>query len=514
MARPIVDRRSNPIIPTKAELGGLLALIAFYVVFDVVSEEGYYIVNVLGPSILFVIVGSAAWFLIKRDPPMIWAPLFSFRVATAAFFGIGSIVPLFLNETSRAYLESFYLFSDREIAKLNLIVACSVFVVLAACRLVYVFLPPTGRVVAQSSIKDHGYSNRRTRNYGAFYLITGGLIKYIVIVPVAIGWVTIVLPGAVTSLAALSLCGIYLLTAWSLSMAPKMFVWVSLFVALEMCSGLIMFNKTEALLPLITYSMGLLVSKISVIRIISVCCVIGLALNVMQPLVSFSRNELIRRQGDFFGGSLMERSEILRSYFDKTVSSGVDDEGQGGWMRITYVNAGTFAIALYDRGFAGDSFRNMFAVFFPRIFWPDKPINQTASEFAAMSYGQYGSNLVTPTLFAEAYWNFGWPGIPMIAIPLGIILALLSANTVRLLNRRAWLYMPVLFTSMQFGLSIDGVFVPTVVGGTVIIVGMQLSTAVVEGLMRSFGIDVSPQISPARQPNLPLKAFGLHDEPV
>lgn len=78
-------------------------------------------------------------------------------------------------------------------------------------------------------------------------------------------------------------------------------------MALEMSVGLLMFNKTEALLPLIIFLMGFLVSRISAIRVIFVCCAIGVVLNVMQPLVSFSRDELIRRQGDYYGGSLLER---------------------------------------------------------------------------------------------------------------------------------------------------------------------------------------------------------------
>jgi hypothetical protein len=494
-------------MPTKAELGGLLALITFYLVYDVVFEEDF-IVNIVGPSALFVILGSAAWLLIKRDALMIWAPLFSFRVATAIFFGIGSLVPFFVGETSRAYLEAFYQFSDNEIAKLNLIVGCSVFIVLATCRLVYVILPPTGWTVTQSTTVDDKYSARRIRNYGIFYTIAGGLIKYLVIFPVAIGWVAIVLPGALTSLAAMSLCGIYLLTVWSLSRAPKIFAWVSLFVVLEISSGLIMFNKTAALLPFIVYSMGVLVQRITAIRILLVCCVVGLTVNVMQPLVSFSREELIRRQGDSIGVNLSERFEILAAYYGPSTLYDVNGEVQGGWARISYVNAGTFAIALFDRGFAGDSFKNMFTVLVPRVFWQEKPIDQTAREFAAISTGEYADNAVSPTIFAEAYWNFGWFGIPMTGIPLGIVLALLSANTMRLLNRKAWLYMPVLFTSMQFGLSIDGLFVPTVVGGTTIIVGMQLTTAVIEIVMRSFGIDVSPQSSPAQHPSLPLRAFG------
>jgi hypothetical protein len=179
------------------------------------------------------------------------------------------------------------------------------------------------------------------------------------------------------------------------------------------------------------------------------------------------------------------------------------DVAQSGWIRITYVNAGAFAISLYDRGFAGDSFKNMFAVLVPRMFWPDKPIDQTPREFAAMSYGEFAENSVTPTIFAEAYWNFGWLGIPMIGISLGLALALLSINVIRLLNRKAWLYMPVLLTSMQYGLSIDGLFVSSVIGGAAIIGGMQLSTAVIEVLMRSYGIDNPPRAPPARDRRLP-----------
>ena len=128
MAHTIVEIRLNPLIPTKAELGGLLALIVFYLTYDVVFKGDDFLINILGPSVLFLVLASAAWISVKRDALMIWAPLFSFRVATAIFFGIGSLAPFFVDETARASLEAFYLFSNTEISKLNLIVACCVFV--------------------------------------------------------------------------------------------------------------------------------------------------------------------------------------------------------------------------------------------------------------------------------------------------------------------------------------------------------------------------------------------------
>ena len=504
MTRSSANQRLNPIIPRKAELGSILALIGLYLISDVVGEDQS-AMNVFGPSMLFVILGAGAWNLVKGDSLMIWTPLFSFRVATGIYFGIGSLVPFFVDETSKTYLQEFYRFSDSEVAKLNLIVASMVFVVLATCRTTYMVFPPTDRMVARVNDWGEQHEAKRIRNYGLFYVIVGSLINYLVIVPVAIGWVTIVLPGALTSLAAMSLCGIYLLTVWSLASARRAFPLVCCFVALEMSVGLLMFNKTAALLPLMTFSMGLLVNKISATRVALVCCGIGLALSMMQPLVSFARDELIRRQGDYFGGSLTERYEILASYyFDPATLHSAGSVSQSGWTRVTYVNAGTFAIALYDRGYAGDSFKNMFAVLIPRVLWPDKPIDQTPREFAAMSYGEFAENSVTPTIFAEAYWNFGWLGIPMIGISLGLALALLSINVIRLLNRKAWLYMPVLLTSMQFGLSIDGLFVSSVIGGAAILVGMQLSTAIVEALMRSYGIDNPPRVPPAQQHSLSM----------
>jgi oligosaccharide repeat unit polymerase len=71
----------------------------------------------------------------------------------------------------------------------------------------------------------------------------------------------------------------------------------------------------------------------------------------------------------------------------------------------------------------------------PRDFWPDKPIVNIDNIIGFQVYDAsvLGSGGVPPGLFAEAFWNFSYGGVIVVAIVAGVVLRII-ANTFRKAN--------------------------------------------------------------------------------
>jgi hypothetical protein len=132
--------------------------------------------------------------------------------------------------------------------------------------------------------------------------------------------------------------------------------------------------------------------------------------------------------------------------------------------RFSYVNAATMVVAWHDLGRPGSTFENALAVFVPRLLWPDKPdISAGGRELYTEATGTVGTS-ISPGLPAEAYWNFGWWGIALLMLPLGVVLALLAHASTRIMAQERWLYLPVVLISIQVGTRVDGLYVIDYIG--------------------------------------------------
>jgi hypothetical protein len=485
---PAFARQRYLVTAESIELGGLLALITFYAVGDFFFEKSYDVINLVGPVALSAILAFGIWHLLRTDPKNIWTALFTFRVSTLIYFGLGSLVHMFMTPEARAYIEAFYAFSDSDNVRLNLISACCVFIVLLSSRLVQLLL--AGQNSRAPARRNDEMRAARIKNYGIAFFIIGASIKYLWVFPFNIGWVTSAVPGAIVSLSATSLCGIYLLTIWSLSTRRAMFPFVCFIVTIEILMGLVLFSKTEALLPLLVFLMALVIQNPTYRRMLFAVCMVGVFMNIMQPLIAYSRDQFWLRSSGSGQMDVLDRLEILGSYFDMSLATADESAGlTSPLMRMSYVNSATFAVAMYDRGFPGNSFQNMLSALVPRLLWADKPVFNQGQEFAVLATGYEANNSVSPGLFAEAYWNFGWLGIPYVMIPLGVILALLSNYNLVMLRRDEWLFLPILFINMRLGLSVDGQFTTAVFGTCVLVVVLHYCTRIVLASMRRLGLE-------------------------
>lgn len=477
---------TSPLTPGAAEIAAMACLVVFYLLAEeMLGRDAPIVVNVAGPVAFTLINGLAAWRMLKLDTRSLFTPLFTYRVSAAVYFGLGQMVHLVVSPERVQFLETLYAYHPFEVAKLNLLIAlCALLVVVATRAILPMFPALEWSFARKGGFRFSLLGSRLLRNYGLGMLIVGSLLKYFFVFPVSMGWAAWGdVPGFIATAAEMSLIGISLLTIWSLSAAPAYFPAVCLVVAVEVFTGLLLFSKTQVLLPLLMLVSGIMVQKVSVSRVATGLALVAFTVEFMQPLAGYSRNEFNARTGnDPSRATLLTRVEVLQSYFDPNRRRQAYEESGEGLLRFAYVNAGTLAIALYDRGNAGNSYRYVFVALVPRLLWPEKPLLQEGGEFSAIATGRGMDNSVSPGLFPEAYWNFGWLGAPLIAAMLSLFMVVMSRYSLWVLGEQRWLFFPIALVGMKAGLGIDGMFVGLISGTAAIILGLHVITAMVERL--------------------------------
>jgi hypothetical protein len=225
-------------------------------------------------------------------------------------------------------------------------------------------------------------------------------------------------------------------------------------------------------------------------RVVSAVALFAGVYALSQPFVEFGRFELGTRYGSIVSSSLSERLEIASKYESEITRDPFEEQLQSGLIRLSYVNAGGFAISLYDSGNSGPSLDNVLATLVPRYFWKDKPVvTDIGTLFNLMATGNPNSSSA-PGYFADAYWALGWKGIPLTMIPLGLSFALLSRFGISVLERGRWLFFPVVLLAMKMGFRVDGYLVSDFVGSMVVLfwayVGLLLIERPVNALLRGW----------------------------
>jgi hypothetical protein len=81
--------------------------------------------------------------------------------------------------------------------------------------------------------------------------------------------------------------------------------------------------------------------------------------------------------------------------------------------------------------------------------------------------GGFNTSSTWMGFFAEAYWDFGWVGIPLIMVPLGAVYFFFSRSTQLIISQDRWLHFPVVFLGMFLGTRVDGVIATEIIGSTV-----------------------------------------------
>lgn len=468
-----LDRRTGQLLgdqmeglsPSAIEFFGVGLVLALY---GIAMADGYAMVgsiNVIGPVIFTFTVGYATFRLTQRNIHAIWTPLFWYRVAMVTYLGIGSGLTSFYNSDTRELIDALFAFSPAELLKFNAVNA-----LFHVCVLVVSWITVRMYGGNRNSVRE---SERLTiemcriplRSVGLAFLAVGLLANYLLIYPVALGILRFEVSSAMGQIGQMAYIGYFLLTYWGLE--NKRYSWVvaiAALAAIDSIAGLLQLTKFAALFPVMMIPIGFLYHKTSLRRV-------ALAVAFLVPYYAFTsavveeaRSRVVRDAGNankaVFSDTLIVIGDIINGRNGKADAP----EYQMAWARLNYVNAGTLAISFYDQGLPGNSLRDVFVVWIPRAIYPDKPvITDIARDFTVMANGNYDSS-TSPSIPSEGYWNFGWLGVALFAMLVGIILTFLSIYSTIVFDRGAWHLLLVVLLGMRMGTRIDGYLVSDVIG--------------------------------------------------
>ena len=146
------------------------------------------------------------------------------------------------------------------------------------------------------------------------------------------------------------------------------------------------------------------------------------------------------------------------------------------WTRLAYSSVELFAMHEYDRGHPGTTFALAPYTLLPRFIDPSKPIMTPGLEFTYLITGD--RNMMSFTglgALGEGYWNGGWLGVVVVGIVMGVFMAAFSHFSIRTLEARIFMFLPISMAGIMLGLRIDDWFVPTYLGTTVQLLFMYLA---------------------------------------
>ena len=190
------------------------------------------------------------------------------------------------------------------------------------------------------------------------------------------------------------------------------------------------------------------------------------AAQIQQPV-----DHLYRAHGEFHFATKCIALQVVENHFSGRFDTDTDLLApQASLSRLSYVNAATLVIALHDQGSPGNTLEHLFVVLIPRFLWPDKPLLTLGSmDLYTLATGQEGTS-ISPGLFAEAYWNFGWLGLPLLMVPMGIMLQALSRLMTGYVAQNRWIFLPAIFLAIQIGTRVDGTYVIDMIGPPALVI--------------------------------------------
>jgi hypothetical protein len=441
--------------------------------------------NLIGPLTLGLAAGVAALRLVRRCPQVVWTPYAWFLLAVILFYSAGPLLyPLAGSETV-LLASSLYQVTPDELLRTNLLDAVGVLSVLVGS---WVAWQLRGRLAGQGTVTTGGTAEhtdatgplaaRSWENVGAstispkavalVFLLVGGALQYLVILPARFGITDTVMPGVVWNLGRLHLLGIALLAYvvaggsrfWRVPLAV---LWTA-----QLAVSVLLFSKLELILTLVLPALGAYASHRRIKRLVLWGLVTAAVYLSVPQFVLYGRAQIHKDTGTIYRAGLRERAAIVRQWFASGMPS-LDERTSPistAWARLNYAPVQAFVMARYDAGFPGQRLRDAAIVLVPRVFWPDKPVTtEVGMDFYELMTGRRGSYLGLG-IFGEGYWHYGWAGVVGLGMATGVVFALVSGLAVGWMRRRAFVYLPSVVLGIQMGaVGTTGSFVNGVVGG-------------------------------------------------
>jgi len=425
----------------------------------------YELVNVAGPILLGTILGIADWRMVRQNPTAIWTPLFSFRLGVLVFLAFGALIPYLVSDPLVDRIKGLYPYSEEEAAKTNLLWFVYATLMIGSAKLASIFRGSETPIELGGRLE--GWT---TAKLGLLFFAIGISYSLLVELPRALELFEILVPGSLSLvfLTANSV-GTFLLTYHALQRGGAWYLLIGMILLLQIALGLVLYNKSMILLPILLSGLAILVDRVTLPRVIGITVALVLTLNLLQPAVAQGRVLHVMSygtaEGGTSGGSIAERLSNVTSLW--TEGPLRESETGEGLIRLSYLNVGTFMVTEFDVGLPGNSIEAATYALIPRFIWPQKPAVSDAGRELYYRVTGEETSFLAPTTAADLYWNMGWTGILLLTPVLGVLLWLGTLASYSILRAEDWFMMPFVLIAFLVGLGTDqsfvgGIFVPGV----------------------------------------------------
>tara|TARA_R110001592_G_scaffold130234_2_gene343395 strand:+ start:229 stop:1752 length:1524 start_codon:yes stop_codon:yes gene_type:complete len=405
--------------------------------------------NLIG---LVAIVAAGVWAglnLMRTNTQLLFTPLVAYAMSTALFFGFGPMSTFLADAaTIRFQADAVYAVTGVEVLRTNLLTSIGIAVSIVAI----LFVLPRQRVKVlerrELSIKTVALT----------FVISGLVLKHLVIMPSIYGTSDFLVPGILTNLGYLPDLGFALMAMIAASGDRK---WQALFWLIWPWHLLLVFpefSKKSVMLSLLLPALGAYSGHRSLKKLMTWVVSAMLLFAVLQNANTAGRWAVDTAEQRNLVLGVRERLEIL----SKTIFSDVGSDRyvpaakadvEIWWLRLNYSGPQSKAMSLYDSGMAGVFTQNPLIYLVPRFIWPDKPVMASPGQaFHALVTDRPDTNTkVGITVFADGYRQMGWFGLAAFSAIMGGIMGMIARITMGQLGRRRYLFLPAAMLGLNMG---------------------------------------------------------------
>jgi hypothetical protein len=482
-AGPVRTIGDMELAPSRSEAATLLMASALCLILYV--AEAYWTVWIVGSVLLAVTMGFANWHLARTSVAAVWTPLFAFRLGTFVYLGIGPLLPIVLGAEALDRLYQLYPYSDAELAKVTMIWLLATTIVIVSCR----FYSTLELRIRHKSVELTSKPEPRTLRLGLVFFGAGLVWSLMVELPQHVGWFAATIPGSLAlPFQAAGSVGIFLIALWAMERGGFSHFAYLVPLGIMIVIGLITFNKSIIIAPLLFVSLAILFRGVTVIKVALVTGILVMTFAVLQPMVAQARFLHMQAYGNFYGGTLAERLGYSIDYIAGERIS--DEREQHTFTRLVYNAPAAFVVTRYDLGLPDDSIASGFIAMIPRILWPNKPITTAiGAQVNELITGGATSQLGV-TVAADIYWNWGWVGLFVLLVPFGALLWPATRLAHEIVATRDWIMMPFVLLLFKIGLAVDSIFVAAVLVPS-------LAAVIAYGLLHMVKRILNPQVRTA-----------------
>ncbi|HMT43418.1 MAG TPA: hypothetical protein PKA59_02620 [Chakrabartia sp.] len=450
----------NALRPHKIELTLLIISLFAGLICWTYDESLAEIGNIVVPGMLAASVFIGSYLIIRANSAAILTPLIWNRVTIGVYFCVGTIIPKYVNDVTKNQINSFYESYDVDIAKFNIVISIFMISYILLSNFLITLINSNSKIALKF---DKSAIN--SKSFGWLILSVGLSTQIFYVIPSDIGFYDGTKILFLYEISQSSFVGCLLILTNNPANKEKYFIYM--YIIFNFTVGILLFNKSIALFGIVVFFISNIYNRLDFKKIIISTSILLYILNFIQPIILFGRNSIEDANGFASDASISERVDVIGYYFTQGQSFDYQEEAQGGWARLSYLNGATFAINAYDSGEPGSSLGPLAFVWIPRFLWKDKPsVTQGGVDFNVAVTGRDTSQS-TPGIPAEGYWNAGWLGVVMAALLLSLVSTLWSVYSFTVIQSQSWHLFFIVMLGIRYGIRTDGM-IASDIGGPVV----------------------------------------------